>query len=248
MEQVAVVTGASRGIGAQVALLAASRGYAVAVNFTADAAAADRVVAEIERAGGRALAVQANVAEEADVLRLFETVDAKLGTITALVNNAGVLDTVCKVRDMTLARLDRVFAINVIGSFLCAREAIRRMSTKTGGAGGAIVNVSSGAAKGGAPGQFVDYAATKGAVETFTIGLSKEVAGEGIRVNAVRPGVIDTEIHARGGQPGKIDQLKSAIPMQRAGHAIEVANAILWLMSAEASYVTGALVDVSGGR
>ena len=248
MERVMIVTGGSRGIGAEVALLAASRGYCVAVNFTANRGAADQVVARIEQAGGRALAVRADVALEADVVQMFETVDRTLGVVTALVNNAGVVDFSSRVRDMSVARLNRMFGINVIGSFLCAREAIKRMSTATGGPGGAIVNVSSAAARLGSPGEYVDYAASKGAIDTFTLGLARELAGEGIRVNAVRPGLIETEIHASGGQPGRVDRIKSAIPMQRGGHAIEVAHAILWLLSEESSYVTGSLVDVSGGR
>jgi NAD(P)-dependent dehydrogenase (short-subunit alcohol dehydrogenase family) len=247
-QKVIVITGASRGIGAATAHLAAARGYAVAINYRNNRDAADAVVAEIEQAGGKAIAVQGDVASEADIVRLFQTVDKTLGRVTALVNNAGILEQQMRVQDMSAERLNRIFATNITGSFLCAREAIRRMSTKQGGAGGAIVNLSSVAARLGSPGEFVDYAASKGAIDTFTIGLSKEVAAEGIRVNAVRPGVIYTEIHASGGEPGRVDRVKQAIPMQRGGEAIEVANTIMWLLSDEASYTTGTLIDVAGGR
>ena len=248
MKPILLVTGGSRGIGAATARLAAARGYAVCLSYRSNAAAAAAVVADIERAGGDALAVAADVASEADVLRLFETVDARLGRLTALVNNAGILERQTTLLDTDAARWQRVLATNVIGSFLCAREAVRRMSTGLGGAGGAIVNVSSMAAKLGSPGEYVDYAASKGAIDSLTIGLAKEVAAEGIRVNAVRPGVIYTEIHASGGEPGRVDRVKAAVPMQRGGTAEEVARAILWLLSDEASYSTGAFIDVSGGR
>jgi NAD(P)-dependent dehydrogenase (short-subunit alcohol dehydrogenase family) len=248
MAGVVIVTGGGRGIGAATAWLAAARGYAVCVNYRANAAAADRVVAGITGAGGRAIAVQADVAGEADVLRLFETCDARLGRLTALVNNAGMLETQMRVEAMDAARLQRVFATNVVGAFICAREAVKRMSTKRGGVGGAIVNLSSRAALLGSPDEYVDYAASKAAVDTLTIGLSKEVAAEGIRVNAIRAGVIDTEIHASGGEPGRVDRVKASVPMKRGGTADEVAQAVLWLLSEEASYTTGSFLDVSGGR
>lgn len=248
MQEVLLVTGGSRGIGAATALLAARQGYAVAVNYTRNEAAAHAVVESIRGGGGSAFAVHADVADEGQVLAMFAAVEAKLGRLTALVNNAGVVDTTARVEDMSVARLRRMFDINVIGSFLCAREAIRRMSTKHGGGGGAIVNVSSAASRLGAPGQYVDYAAAKGAIDTFTIGLAKEVAAEGIRVNAVRPGLIETDIHASGGLPNRVQDLAYQVPMQRGGSAEEVAQAIIWLLSAAASYTTMALVDVSGGR
>ena len=249
MDKILLVTGASRGIGAATALLAAESGYAVAVNYTANSLAADEVVRRIRAAGGTAMAVQADVSIEADVQTLFKKVDAKLGRLTALVNNAGVVDQASRVDAMDLARLQRMFAINVFGSFLCAREAIKRMSTRyPDGAGGAIVNVSSAAARLGAPGQYVDYAAAKGAVDTFTIGLAKELAGEGIRVNAVRPGIIETEIHASGGPPNRARDLAPQVPMQRAGTAHEVAETVVWLLSEKSAYTTGALLDVAGGR
>ena len=243
-----LITGASRGIGAATARLAAARGYAVCIAYRARRDAADALVAEIAQAGGKAIAVQADVADEAQIVRLFETVDRELGRLTALVNNAGILETQMRVDEMDAARINRVFAANVTGSFLCAREAVRRMSTRHGGAGGAIVNLSSAAARIGSPGEYVDYAASKAAIDTLTIGLAKEVAAEGIRVNAVRPGVIDTEIHASGGEPGRVERVKGAIPMGRGGQADEVAAAVLWLLSDEASYTTGALLDVTGGR
>ena len=248
MKQVLLVTGGSRGIGAATALLAARKGYAVAVNYSASAPAADEVVGQIRAAGGTAIAVQADVAHEDQVLAMFEQVDAQLGRITALVNNAGVIDVTARLHDMSVARLKRMFDINVIGSMVCAREAVRRMSTKHGGNGGAIVNLSSAAARLGAPGQYLDYAAAKGAIDTFTIGLAKEVAAEGIRVNAVRPGLIDTDIHASGGLPDRVRELAHQVPMQRGGPAHEVAEAIVWLLSPEASYTTMSLLDVSGGR
>lgn len=247
-QPVAVITGASRGIGAATARQAAARGYAVAINYRANGGAAEKVVGEIEAAGGRAVPIQADVSGEQDVLRLFETVDRSLGTVTALVNNAGILETQMRVADMTAERLNRVFRINVTGSFLCAREAIRRMSTRSGGPGGAIVNLSSGASRLGAPGEYVDYAASKGAIDTLTIGLSKEIAEEGIRVNAVRPGFIYTDIHASGGEPGRVDRVKAFVPMKRGGTPEEVAHAIMWLLSDEASYITGSIIDITGGR
>jgi NAD(P)-dependent dehydrogenase (short-subunit alcohol dehydrogenase family) len=248
MDRVAIITGASRGIGAATALLAARRGYGVCVNYRSNEAAARSVVNAIEAAGGRAIAVAADVAKEADVVRLFETVDWELGTVTALVNNVGVLEKQTRVEHLDGDRLGRVFATNVIGSFLCAREAVRRMSTNHGGKGGAIVNVSSAAARLGSPNEYVDYAASKGAVETMTRGLAREVAEEGIRVNAVSPGHIYTDIHAAGGEPGRVDRVKVQVPMKRGGQPEEVANAILWLLSDEASYVTGTILDVTGGR
>ena len=243
-----LITGASRGIGAATARLAASRGYAVCVNYLHNHGAAGALVAEIERAGGRAVAIPADVSVETDVVWLFEAVDRDLGPIRALVNNAGILERQGRVDEMDAARIDRVFATNVTGAFICAREAVKRMSTRHGGSGGAIVNVSSRAAALGAAGEYVDYAASKAAVDTLTIGLAREVAGEGVRVNGVRAGVILTDIHASGGEPGRPDRIAPSIPMKRAGQADEVALAILWLLSEEASYCTGAIVDVSGGR
>jgi NAD(P)-dependent dehydrogenase (short-subunit alcohol dehydrogenase family) len=248
VDKVIIVTGGSRGIGAATARLAAERGYAVCVNYRKNRAAADALVSEIQAAGAKALAVGADVASEADVVRLFETVDARLGVLTALVNNAGILETQTRVEHIDAARIDRVFATNVRGVFLCAREAVRRMSTAHGGAGGAIVNLSSRAAQLGAPGEYVDYAASKAAIEALTIGLAREVAGEGIRVNGVRPGIIYSEIHADGGEPGRVDRLGPTLPMRRGGEAIEVARAILWLLSDEASYSTASFIDVAGGR
>ncbi|MEI6732433.1 MAG: SDR family oxidoreductase [Comamonadaceae bacterium] len=248
MKPVILITGASRGIGAATALQAARAGYTVAVNYRANALAANEVVSQIRTLGGEALALQADVAKEEQVLTMFAIIDARLGPLRALVNSAGVVDVACRVDAMTVARLKRMFDTNVIGSMVCAREAVLRMSTRRGGAGGAIVNLSSVAATLGSAGQYVDYAASKGAIDTFTVGLAREVAAEGIRVNAVRPGVIDTEIHASGGQPDRALQLASAIPMQRSGTAEEVASAILWLLGSDASYTTGALLDVGGGR
>lgn len=242
-----VVTGGGRGIGAATARLAAQRGYAVCVNYLRDAQAASKVVADIEAAGGRAVAVQGDVASETDVARIFERAH-ELGPLTALVNNAGILELQARLDEIPAERLARVFATNITGPFLCAREAVRRMSTRHGGRGGAIVNVSSMAARLGAPGEYIDYAASKGAIDTLTIGLAREVADEGIRVNGVRPGVIRTDIHAAGGEPGRVDRVKSAIPMKRGGEPEEVARAILWLLSDESSYSTGTFIDVSGGR
>lgn len=248
MNRIVLITGASRGIGAAAARLAAARGYAVCVNYHRDGAAADRVVAAIEQAGGRAIAVQADISIESDVARLFESCDRSLGRLTALVNNAGVLERQMRVEAMDAGRLSRVFATNVTGAFLCAREAVRRMSDEHGGPGGAIVNVSSIAARLGAPDEYVDYAASKAAVDALTIGLAREVAGKGIRVNAVRPGLIHTDIHASGGEPGRVDRVKGSVPMKRGGTPEEVAHAIVWLLSPEASYTTGAFIEVAGGR
>ena len=246
--RVVIVTGASRGIGASTARLAAQAGYDVCINYVRARDAAEAVAADVRKAGARSLVVQADVSDEEGVGRLFAECDRELGRLTALVNNAGILEHHMRLEDMDAARLQRVMNVNVVGSFLCAREAVRRMSTRRGGSGGSIVNVSSVAARIGAPDEYIDYAASKGAVDTMTLGLSKEVATEGIRVNAVRPGPIHTDIHASGGEPNRIERIKSAIPMKRGGDADEVARAILWLMSDEASYTTGALLDVAGGR
>ena len=246
--KVLLVTGGSRGIGAAAALQAAARGWDVAVNYARDAEAAERVAAGVRAAGRRALTVAADVADEAAVLAMFGRIDRELGRLTGLVNNAGVVDVAARLDQMDVARWRRMFDINVIGSLLCAREAVRRMSTRHGGAGGAIVNLGSAAARLGSPAQYVDYAAAKGAIDTFTLGLAREVAAEGIRVNAVRPGIIDTDIHASGGQPDRVRQLAPLVPMQRAGTADEVAAAIVWLLSDEASYTTGAVLDSTGGR
>ena len=248
MNKVLLVTGGSRGIGAAVALLAADQGYAVAVNFNGNQAAAETVAAQIRHEGGTAICVQADVSVEADVLAMFARVDAELGRLSALVNNAGVVDLPSRVDAMSVTRLRRMFDINVLGSFMCAREAVLRMSTRHGGRGGCIVNLSSAAARLGSPGQYVDYASAKGAIDTFTIGLAKEVATEGIRVNAVRPGIIDTDIHASGGIPDRVAQMTPLVPMQRAGSAYEVAEAVVWLLSGASSYTTGSVIDVTGGR
>ena len=248
MNKVLLVTGGSRGIGAATALLAARQGWSVAVNYTANSLAADEVVRQIRAASGQAMSVQADVADEAQVLRMFAHIDAKMGRLSGLVNNAGVVDVTARVDEMSVARWKRMFDINVIGSLICAREAVRRMSTKHGGEGGSIVNVSSAAARLGAPGQYVDYAAAKGAIDAFTIGLAKEVGAEGIRVNAVRPGLIETEIHASGGLPNRVKDLQHLVPAQRGGTAEEVAQAIVWLLSDQASYTTMSFLDVSGGR
>ena len=247
-QKVVLITGGSRGIGAATALLAAQHGWAVAVNYVANSLAADEVVRQIRASGGTAMSVQADVAVEAQLLRLFEAVDAKLGRIDGLVNNAGVVDMPARVDEMTVARLERMWTTNITSSFVCAREAVKRMSTRYGGTGGSIVNLSSAAARLGSPGQYVDYAASKAAIDAFTLGLAKEVAAEGIRVNAVRPGIIDTDIHASGGQPDRAAQVAPLVPMQRAGTAHEVAEAIVWLLSEASSYTTGSIVDVAGGR
>jgi NAD(P)-dependent dehydrogenase (short-subunit alcohol dehydrogenase family) len=248
MAPVILITGASRGIGAATARLAAERGFDVAVNFTRDAQAAQAVVADCVASGVRAIGVQADVADEAAVVAMFDRVTSELGAIDVLVNNAGILHTHMRFDEMTVDRWRAVLDVNVLGAFICAREAVLRMSTRHGGAGGAIVNVSSAATYLGSPGEYIDYAASKGAIDTMTIGLGKEVATEGIRVNAVRPGVIHTDIHASGGEPGRVDRVAPTVPMQRGGDPIEVARTILWLASDEASYVTGAIVNCSGGR
>jgi NAD(P)-dependent dehydrogenase (short-subunit alcohol dehydrogenase family) len=243
-----LITGASRGIGAATARLAAAEGYDLCLNFHRRQDAAEALLAELGAAGARAIAVEADVADEAQVAGLFAALDAEFGRLDVLVNNAGILERQMRLDEMDKARLERVFAVNVFGSFLCAREAVRRMSTRHGGRGGAIVNVSSMAAKLGAPNEYIDYAAAKGAIDSMTLGLAKEVAAEGIRVNAVRPGVIRTEIHASGGEPGRVARVSASVPMGRGGEAEEVAEAILWLASGKASYTNGALLDVSGGR
>ena len=245
--EVAIVTGGSRGIGAATSLLLAKAGYLVVVNYVSNKPAAEKIAAQIMHDGGRAAAVQGDVANEDSIVQLFNAAD-RLGTLKTLVNNAGVVDVKARVDEMSAERLARMFTINIMGTFLCAREAVKRMSTRHGGSGGAIVNMSSAAATLGAPGQYVDYAASKGAIDTFTIGLAREVAREGIRVNAIRAGIIDTEIHASGGEPERAAQLRGQIPMQREGTAQEVAETIIWLASGKASYVTGACLSVSGGR
>jgi len=247
-DKVMLITGAGRGIGAATALLAAERGYAVCINYLRDADSAAALQEKIERAGARAIAVAGDVSSEPDVLRLFEEADRRLGRITDLVNNAGIVDRGSRVEDMSAARLARMFAINITGSFLCAREAVKRMSKRHGGRGGAIVNVSSIAAKLGAPGEYVDYAASKAAIDTFTVGLAKEVGPDGIRVNAVRPGVIRTDIHLSSGDPARVERIGATAPLGRAGEPKEIARTILWLLSPEASYISGALVDATGGR
>ncbi|HJS38119.1 MAG TPA: SDR family oxidoreductase [Burkholderiales bacterium] len=245
---VLMVTGGGRGIGAATARLAARRGYAVCINYLRNRAAAEGVAQEIRDGGGQAIALAGDVAVEKDVVDLFQECDRALGPLTAVVNNAGIVERQSRVEAMDAARLQRMFATNVIGAFLCAREAIRRMSTKHGGKGGAIVNISSGAARLGSPGEYVDYAASKGAIDTMTLGLAKELAEDGIRVNCVRPGFVHTDIHASGGEPNRIERLRDSIPMKRGGDPEEVARAVLWLLSDEASYCTGAILDVTGGR
>ncbi|MDL4912867.1 MAG: SDR family oxidoreductase [Enterobacterales bacterium endosymbiont of Blomia tropicalis] len=246
--ELALVTGASRGIGRATALLLAKKGYRVAVNYHQREADALSVVAEIQRQGGEAFAVQANIANEAQLMTLFQRLDAEDATLTVLVNNAGILFQQCRVEELTAARIQQVFATNVTGTFLCCREAVKRMGTHHGGKGGAIVNVSSAAARLGAAGEYVDYAASKGAMDTLTEGLSLEVAQQGIRVNGVRPGFIYTEMHADGGEPGRVDRVASAIPLGRGGQTEEIAEAIVWLASEAASYITGSIIDAAGGR
>jgi NAD(P)-dependent dehydrogenase (short-subunit alcohol dehydrogenase family) len=248
MANIILITGGGRGIGAATATLAAQRGYKVAINYLRDEQAAQLLVATLRAGGADAMAIQADVSREPDAVRLFRELDDAWGAPAVLVNNAGIVDHASRVDQMSRSRLERMFSVNVIGSMLCAREAVRRMSHRHGGRGGSIVNLSSAAAKHGSGGEYVDYAASKAAIDTFTLGLAREVAGEGIRVNAVRPGIITTEIHASGGDPARAERMGPSLPMQRAGHAEEVAHAILWLASPEASYCTGTVLDVSGGR
>jgi NAD(P)-dependent dehydrogenase (short-subunit alcohol dehydrogenase family) len=244
---VAIITGGSRGIGRATALAVAARGFKVVIGYTSNQTAANEVVSTIERKNGKAIAVKCDVGNESDILALFRIAD-EFGTLSALVNNAGIVGTTSRVEDMPAERIARMMAVNVTGSMLCAREAVKRMSTRHGGKGGVIVNLSSVAARLGSPNTYVDYAASKGAIDSFTIGLGQEVAGEGIRVAGIRPGLIDTDIHASGGDPDRAHRLAPTVPMKRIGTAEEIANAIVWLMSDEASYVTGAILDVSGGR
>ncbi|MBZ9700357.1 MULTISPECIES: SDR family oxidoreductase [unclassified Mesorhizobium] len=247
-QKVLLVTGGSRGIGAAICRLGSKAGYRVAVNYTSHQTAAEALVGEIKAAGGEAFAVRGDVGVESDIVAMFEAVDRGYGRLDAFVNNAGIVDVKARVDEMDVSRLERMMRINVVGSFLCAREAVKRMSSRHGGSGGSIVNISSAAAVLGSPGEYVDYAASKGAIDTFTMGLAREVALEGIRVNAVRPGIIDTEIHASGGQPDRIERFRDLLPMKRAGTADEVAGAVLYLLSDAASYTTGAILNVSGGR
>lgn len=248
MNKIILITGGSRGIGAATAKLAAARGYRVCINYHSNQAAAQSVVDDILQSSGQAIAVAADIAQESEVVALFEAIDQQWGPVTALVNNAGILEKQIRVEDIDAARLQRILSVNVIGSFLCAREAVKRMSTKHGGQGGTIVNVSSAASRLGSAGEYVDYAASKGAIDTLTIGLSREVAEEGIRVNAVRPAFIYTDMHADGGEPERVDRIKASLPMKRGGHPDEIANAIVWLLSDEASYATGSFIDLAGGR
>jgi NAD(P)-dependent dehydrogenase (short-subunit alcohol dehydrogenase family) len=248
LQPVIIVTGGGRGIGAATAHLAAARGYAVCLTYLQDRESAEEVVRCIKSDNRKAIAIQADISAENDIVALFQRTDSELGTVTALVNNAATLEPQMRLDSMAASRIQRIFATNVIGSMLCAREAVKRMSTRHRGSGGAIVNVSSGAAKYGSPGEYIDYAASKGAIDTFTVGLAREVAEEGIRVNAVRPGFIHTGFHAKGGEPGRVERVKTLVPMQRGGQPEEVATAIMWLLSGEASYVTGTILDVSGGR
>lgn len=248
MRKVMLITGASRGIGAATALKAAAQGYAVCINYLHNQERAEQLASQIQKNGGVAIAVAGDVSQESVVKNLFKTVDQELGTLTALVNNVGILEQKMRVDQMDMARLNRIFTTNITSHFLCAREAVKRMSTKHGGQGGSIVNVSSAASRLGSAGEYVDYAASKGAIDTLTIGLSREVANEGVRVNCVRPGFIYTDIHASGGESNRVDRIKDSLPMQRGGQPEEVANAILWLLSDEASYVTGSFIDAAGGR
>jgi NAD(P)-dependent dehydrogenase (short-subunit alcohol dehydrogenase family) len=248
MDKIILITGGGRGIGAACAVLAAQQGYKVCINYRTDEDAAAKAVGAIEDAGGTALAIKADVSDEADVERMFALVDERFGRLDALINNAGILSTQMRVDQMDAARINRIMATNVTGSFLCAREAVRRMSTRHGGPGGSIVNISSRAAVLGSAGEYVDYAASKAAVDALTVGLAKEVANEKIRVNGVRPGLIHTGMHASGGEPGRVNRLKAFVPMERGGEPIEVAKAALWLLSDDASYTTGTFIDVSGGR
>ncbi|RUY36993.1 SDR family oxidoreductase [Mesorhizobium sp. M7A.F.Ca.CA.001.13.2.1] len=247
-QKVLLVTGGSRGIGAAICRLGSKAGYRVAVNYASNQEAAKALVAEIEAAGGEAFAVKGDVGKESDIVAMFEAVDRAYGRLDAFVNNAGIVDVKARVDEMDVSRLERMMRINVVGSFLCAREAVKRMSTRHGGSGGSIVNISSAAATLGSPGEYVDYAASKGAIDTFAVGLAREVALEGIRVNAVRPGIIDTDIHASGGQPDRVERFRDLLPMKRAGTVDEVAGAVLYLLSDAASYTTGAILNVSGGR
>lgn len=247
-QKVLLVTGGSRGIGAAICRLGSKAGYRIAVNYASNQTAAAALVGEIKAAGGEAFAVRGDVGVESDIVAMFGAVDRAYGRLDAFVNNAGIVDIKARVDEMDVSRLERMMRINVVGPFLCAREAVKRMSTRHGGSGGSIVNISSAAAMLGSPGEYVDYAASKGAIDTFTIGLAREVALEGIRVNAVRPGIIDTEIHASGGQPDRVERVRDMLPMKRAGTVDEVAGAVLYFLSDAASYTTGAILNVSGGR